>query len=62
MISLDHFPPTPAEEADLLWRGAIKQKLTPEQRQAAEQRNLERQQARAVRQAEALLAAARSRA
>jgi hypothetical protein len=47
------------EEADLLRRGVIKRALTPEQRQAAEQRNLERQQARAVRQAEALLASMR---
>jgi hypothetical protein len=58
VILLDHFPPTPAEEADLLRRGVIRRALTLEQRQAAEQRDLERQQTRAVKQAEALLAAA----
>jgi hypothetical protein len=58
-IFIGHFPPTIAEEAALLRRGIIRRALTPEQRQAAEQRDLERQQARAVKQAEALLAAAR---
>jgi hypothetical protein len=57
MIALDHFPPTPEEEADLLRRGVIKHALPPERRAREEARALRRDQERETERAERLLTA-----
>jgi hypothetical protein len=57
MLAVDHWPLTIEEEADLLRRGVIKHALTPEVRVREEARALQRDQERAVAQAERLLAA-----
>ncbi|HEY8742362.1 MAG TPA: hypothetical protein VIU62_04645 [Chloroflexota bacterium] len=62
MIATATWPLTPAEQARLVLAGRIRHPFTPAQLEAMAARELARQQARAVRQAEALLAAARSRA
>jgi hypothetical protein len=53
------WPLTPSEQARLVLAGRIRNPFTPAQLEAMAARELARQQARAVRQAEALLAAAR---
>jgi phage FluMu protein gp41 len=50
---------TPAEQARLVLAGRIKHPFSSHELEAMATRELERQQARAVKQAEALLAAAR---
>ena len=56
MIAIDRWPPTIAEEADLLRRGVIKHPLTTEQRAREEARAVRRDQERAVAQAERFFA------
>jgi predicted anti-sigma-YlaC factor YlaD len=46
MLFLTHWPPTIAEEADLLRRGVIQHALTPEVRAREEARALRRDQER----------------
>lgn len=59
MIAVDHWPLTIEEEADLLRRGVIRHKLTPEERAQEEARALRRDQDRAIAQAERFFAGRR---
>jgi hypothetical protein len=51
MILLDHWPPTPDEEADLLRFGVIQHALPPERRAREEERALRRDQERETERA-----------
>jgi phage FluMu protein gp41 len=59
MVAVANWPLTPAEQARLVLAGRIRHPFSPHELEALAARELARQQARAVRQAEALLAAAR---
>jgi hypothetical protein len=61
MVTLTHWPPTLAEQARLKLAGRIKHVMSEQEFVAAQQREAERQAARAVRTAEMLLVEARGR-